>query len=282
MTADSGEFHPGKFRRSLRRAGITSTEYRVAVELSEYANPGNPIVWPSVETLAADCEVTDRTIERTLSALKSKRLIAEVGSRKGGRGRTTRWLLVNPDTGDTLSGSETPPLVTETPTLVTLNPDTSVTRSSKEVVHEVAKEPPTPVVLEVLPVPHTDGAGKAIAKFDQLNRTARSPEAGRIAESFSGWLPQPIERGELAKVGAAIDKCLKSNISPNAIAEGLKLWHASDSWSPTQIPAFVNKANSRPKATNGKPTEKALGWEAAGAELIAEMRQRKAIGGGDE
>ncbi len=120
-----------------------------------------------------------------------------------------------------------------------------------------------------LPARRTNGAELARQRFAAI--PAGSVDACRIAESFSCWLPEPIERKELAKIATEIDSCLKSNISPNAIAEGLKLWQASDSWAPTQIPAFVRKANKRPQPTVGKPTEKANGIGDAGAELLAEM-----------
>jgi hypothetical protein len=115
-----------------------------------------------------------------------------------------------------------------------------------------------------------NGAGKALDRFRETNLTARSLDAYRIAEAFSSSLPTPIEGSLLAGVGVQIDKCLKSNIPPPAIAAGLKAWTASDSWSPTQIPSFVHKANNRP--TNGKPTAKALGHDQALAELLEEVQ----------
>ena len=60
----------------------------------------------------------------------------------------------------------------------------------------------------------------------------------------------------LSGIGVQIDKCLKRGIPPPAIAAGLKAWTDSDSWSPTQIPNSVHKANNRSKPTNGKPTER--------------------------
>jgi hypothetical protein len=128
----------------------------------------------------------------------------------------------------------------------------------------------------VNPAPHQsnarepDGRGKALARFRETNRTARSIDANRNAEAFSASLPNPIEAGLLAGIGVQIDKCLKSSIAPHAIAVGLKAWTTSDSWSPTQIPTFVHKANSR--APNGKPTEKALGYDQALTQLLEEVQ----------
>ncbi|OBG72058.1 hypothetical protein A5700_00790 [Mycobacterium sp. E1214] len=83
----------------------------------------------------------------------------------------------------------------------------------------------------------------------------------------------PVERGLLAGIGKQIDNCLKSDIPPTAIAAGLKVWSASDSWSPTQIPHFVLKAANSRAAGNGggKPTAKAVGYDEAAAELLAEV-----------
>ena len=124
-------------------------------------------------------------------------------------------------------------------------------------------EPPPPQ-----PPPKQTGADAARARV--ANMPARSVDAYRIAEAFSASVPVPIERDTLAKIGVQIDKCLKSGVPPPAIAAGLKAWTASDSWSPTQIPHFVHKANNR--SSNGKPTAKALGYDDALAELLQEVQ----------
>ena len=132
------------------------------------------------------------------------------------------------------------------------------------------EEPPYPPHAETSRrEPRTHGRGKELDRISEANMTARSVDAYRIAEAFSASLRTPIENGLLAGVGVQIDKCLKSNIPPAAIAEGLKAWTASDSWSPTQIPNFVHKANNRP--TNGKATAKAIGYDEALAELLQEV-----------
>jgi hypothetical protein len=92
-------------------------------------------------------------------------------------------------------------------------------------------------------------------------------DAYRIAAAFSESLPTPIETGLLAGIGVAIDKCLDAGIGPPAIAAWLKAWTDSDSFSPTQIPNFVHKANNRV----GKATAKALGYDDALNELLKEV-----------
>jgi hypothetical protein len=57
--SDDSIFSPRAFRRGLRGAGITATEYRVAVELCEYAGPKNQLCgrpslcWPRIANLIA-------------------------------------------------------------------------------------------------------------------------------------------------------------------------------------------------------------------------------------
>lgn len=114
-----------------------------------------------------------------------------------------------------------------------------------------------------------DGRGKALARLDALNATARSTPAYHIAKAFSASLPVPIETGLLAGIGVQIDKCLRTNIPPHAIAAGLKAWTESTSWSPTQIPNFVHKANNGRAV--GAATTKALGYDAALNELLREV-----------
>jgi hypothetical protein len=103
----------------------------------------------------------------------------------------------------------------------------------------------------------------------KTNLTSRSCQAHSIAEAFSASLPTPIEPRLLAEIGTQIDRCLNAEITTQAIASGLKAWTESDSFSPTQIPNFVHKANN--KNSNHKSTAKALGYREAGQQLIEEL-----------
>lgn len=118
------------------------------------------------------------------------------------------------------------------------------------------------------------GSEIARAKFSATPVTDNSAFAKRIAHAYSDSLPVPIEAGVLTKIGVEADKCLRSGIPPDAIAAGIREWASSDSWSPTQIPTFVTKAAHRVAKTAtgiGKPTENALGYQAAGEALIARL-----------
>lgn len=136
----------------------------------------------------------------------------------------------------------------------------------KEPPYPPRDEPPTARPPATRP---KNGAEVVRAQFGSL--APRSLDAYRIAEAFSASLPTPIETGLLSGIGVQIDKCLKRGIPPPAIAAGLQAWTESDSWSPTQIPNFVHKANNRRSSTNGKATAKALGHEEALAELLQEV-----------
>lgn len=111
----------------------------------------------------------------------------------------------------------------------------------------------------------TDGAALARQRFAEL--PTRTAAAHQIAQAFSNSLSTPLEHRMLAEVGDVIDRCIGSGITPSAIANGLKAWTASDSWSPTQIPKFVHKANNG----HAKHAQKALDWRDAAEALIAEL-----------
>ena len=130
---DSAAFNPRVFRRSLRRAGVTANQYRVAVELCEYASQDKSVVWPSVAVLAEDCELDRRNVIRALNQLESKGFIVCDGGRKGGRGCSTRWRLVIKGGADaTLYGTERVTHRAERVTPVVKKGDATATRRRKE------------------------------------------------------------------------------------------------------------------------------------------------------
>lgn len=88
------DFHPRDFRRGLRHLRLDDAEYRVAMELCEFAAIGRPIVWPGVKTLAEHCGMTPRGVQGILLRLEAKGVIACVTRSKGGRGHTTHWQLL--------------------------------------------------------------------------------------------------------------------------------------------------------------------------------------------
>lgn len=87
-------FHPSDFRRGLRYAGLTHGEFRVAVELCEYATVNEPIVWPSVGTLAETCGMTRQGVQGSLRGLQAKGVIIRVTPGRCGRGQTNHWCLL--------------------------------------------------------------------------------------------------------------------------------------------------------------------------------------------
>lgn len=115
--------------------------------------------------------------------------------------------------------------------------------------------------------PRKTGSELVRARFRNL--PIRTAPAQQIAQAFSDSLPVPIESGVVAKIGIEVDKCLRDNIPPPAIANGIREWAASDSWSPSQIPMFVTKAAAR--NGHGKATRKALDYADAAEQLIAEL-----------
>ncbi|WP_433592295.1 hypothetical protein [Nocardia sp. CA-145437] len=150
--------------------------------------------------------------------------------------------------------------------------DTPLT-GTEEQGNRGTEETPSPHARTSLALVPAKASGGSAQIVQRLNATARSGPAHAIAVAFSDSLPTPLEGRLLAKVGVEIDKCLAAGIPPPAIAEGLRAWTDSDSWSPTQIPNFVHKANSRGRSRGrSKPTERAVDAAAAAEELLREVK----------
>lgn len=132
---------------------------------------------------------------------------------------------------------------------------------------------PKPAPPEPQPA-RNDGTGKTLAKYRDLNELSRSEAARAITDAFNASLPAPVESGLLAGIATQVRKCLAADNTPPQIAEGLKAWNESDSWSPTQIPHFVNKANNRGAHTARTVTKHAAKAQAADdavSQVLAEM-----------
>ena len=112
------------------------------------------------------------------------------------------------------------------------------------------------------------------AVMHRINAVSHTPAAYRVARAYEGWLDQPLDGRTLSDVATEVDQLLADGIAPDRIAAGIKAWHASDSWSPTQIRRFVAKTARAPDQHTGKPTAKALAHLDAAEALIAEMENQ--------
>lgn len=136
------------------------------------------------------------------------------------------------------------------------------------------KEPPYPPKRETetsQPPARRTGSEIARARFAAIQTTGSSL-ARQIADAYNQTLQTPLAPKLLHEVADQIDVCLQAHNSPDAIARGIQAWTESDSWSPSQIPNHVHKANNG-RRTNGvsKPTETALDYQAAGEALLAKL-----------
>jgi hypothetical protein len=140
---------------------------------------------------------------------------------------------------------------------------------------DLGTEPPYPPELEPPPSqPPARRTGAEIARSDFADiPSAPSPLARQVATAYSRSLTVPLESKVLGDVASQIDRCLRSQIPPDAIAAGIEDWPRSDSWSPSQIPKFVHKANRHRNGNHvvGKPTQKALDYDTAAEQLIAAL-----------
>jgi DNA-binding transcriptional ArsR family regulator len=66
----------------------------VLLVLASYANPDTGLAYPSVTRLAENTGLSRRTVQAGLTALEAAGEIEQIGSRRGGRGRATRYRVV--------------------------------------------------------------------------------------------------------------------------------------------------------------------------------------------
>ncbi|ATN90250.1 helix-turn-helix DNA binding protein [Gordonia phage Lennon] len=105
----------------------------------------------------------------------------------------------------------------------------------------------------------------------ELNATARSVDAARIASAFEASLGGRLDRATLVEIGQVCDGLLRDGIPPAQIAAGITAWHDSDRLYPSQIPRFVAKAARTSRPTTGKPTAAAVEAHDVAAQLIEEL-----------
>lgn len=132
-------------------------------------------------------------------------------------------------------------------------------------------KPPTPLRTEV----QTRGSApetKAVTRMHELNSTAVGAAAIEVAKHYTAWAGGGIDSRTRHEIAREVDPLLADGIDPRQIADGIKAWHSSDSWSPTQLRRFVAKA-ARPQSDT-KPTKatlRAVDTMTAAEQIIAEM-----------
>lgn len=119
---------------------------------------------------------------------------------------------------------------------------------------------------------------KSVARMQALNETAVGGAAIEVARGYTAWAGNGIDSRTQHEIAREVDPLLADGIDPRQIADGIKAWHASDSWSPTQLRRFVAKA-ARPAADHGRPTKatlRAVDTMTAAEQIIAAMREETA------
>lgn len=107
------------------------------------------------------------------------------------------------------------------------------------------------------PVRNADAGAKrsrGLAIADELNETARPAAVYTFMHDYEQSRSSPVDQRTLAGIENAITPLIAAKIPEAQIAAGLRLWESSDSFSPTQIAAYVHKAGS-PKATPKSTTD---------------------------
>lgn len=122
---------------------------------------------------------------------------------------------------------------------------------------------------EVAPLKPPRGSREVAERW---NSTAHSADAHAIVRQYERAIGTPIPGEVLSGVAQRIDECLQSGVEPEQIARGLLAWNASDSWSSSQIPAFVHKAaaTGRRRPGRSKASDAAANAIAIAEQMIAE------------
>lgn len=122
----------------------------------------------------------------------------------------------------------------------------------------------------------TDRANeKSVAIMNRINQSGVSPAASEVARGYAGWADNGIDTMTQIEIAKEVDPLLADGIDPRQIAAGIKAWHSSDSWSPTQLRRFVAKA-ARPATQPIKATLKSVDTMTAAEQIIAAMKEETA------
>ncbi|ORL93433.1 hypothetical protein A5N78_04675 [Prescottella equi] len=100
---------------------------------------------------------------------------------------------------------------------------------------------------------------RGLAIADALNETARPAAVYRFMHDYRQSRAAPIDERTLAGIENAITPLVVAGIPTEQIAAGIRAWEASDSFSPTQIAAFVHKAGAN-SAAPAPTLSKAQQW----------------------
>jgi hypothetical protein len=115
-------------RQVLESPQPTGLARMVKVVIAEHENADDGYAWPSVETIAAEAAITARHAGRIIVKLEKGGHIAI--QRRGGRGNSNRYRVLNPDTAmsdfrDGNPDTAMSPFRTRNPDISGLNPDIS-------------------------------------------------------------------------------------------------------------------------------------------------------------
>ncbi len=98
--------------------------------------------------------------------------------------------------------------------------------------------------------PHVSNAGakrgRGMRAVDAINETARPVEVYRFMNEYERASSTPIDPKTLSQIETAVTPLFAVGIPRDQIADGIRAWEGSDSFSPTQIAAFVHKAGAKP------------------------------------
>ncbi|MGA5543514.1 helix-turn-helix domain-containing protein [Mycobacterium sp. NPDC051198] len=231
------------WHRQFQGVKMPPAAARAAMVLFDHAGRGGEC-WPSIATLSAATGLSYHGARNGVAWLEDHGFLEKLirGGRSGdSKPRATHYRLTLADTSSATpvvveddlkrhrGDSQAPPGGVSSATPVAPN--------RPENRPENRKEPPDPP--ERAPAaadPITNGDGRN-APAKQTRNPGRD-----IALAYSASLPTAIEDRLIGAISVQVNRCLDAGATLAAVTAGLRAWTASDSFSPTQIPAFVHKA----------------------------------------
>lgn len=104
--------------------------------------------------------------------------------------------------------------------------------------------------------PEPSKRSRGMRAVDAMNETARPLEVYRFMHELEQSSSTPIDQKTLSQIETAVTPLLAQGIPAEQVAAGYRSWQASDSFSTTQIAAFVHKAGARASAPSSTADER--------------------------
>ncbi|WP_313613428.1 helix-turn-helix domain-containing protein [Agrobacterium sp.] len=261
----------------------SSSRKMLAVRLADFADDNGKGIWPSIDTLSQETELSSRTVQRLLADFVKEGLLVVVRKASGRPGEANRYdfdmKVVNslpdakaePHTGDTMSPVNGEVETGDAMSRVTLDAETGDT-DGRDGCHHVTRtviEPPIEpssergagdeVVLDRSETPGTAAFDKRVARFCNGEGYATGEwtgwtgsTLGYIAGFFAKLTPEERHEAEEHR-DAFLTKCARDKVKPQPVSNYFrdKTWRALGQRDVAVAKELADRKTGKPDA--GKP-----------------------------